>query len=137
MDKVFNSQHRAQMQNHFRAIVVGNTLRLINENTNNWLVLGASNLNMNQLHAVVDCHLFSDCLNPLRNRILCHFHPREVCCPKEKVGANPPDKNPCLRASCGLYGKQMVEATATQGPGSSNASASIGLFRLIFLPLKG
>jgi hypothetical protein len=31
--------------------------------------------------------------------------------PKEKVGANPPDETPCLRASDGLYGKGFPVAT--------------------------
>jgi hypothetical protein len=32
-------------------------------------------------------------------------------CPKEKVGANPPDETAVLRASCELYGKENARAT--------------------------
>jgi hypothetical protein len=38
---------------------VGDTLRLINEYTNNRLVLGAGYLGVHQLKAMIDCDLFS------------------------------------------------------------------------------
>jgi hypothetical protein len=38
---------------------VGHTLRLVNEYTNNRLVLGAGYFGVNQLEAMVDCHPFS------------------------------------------------------------------------------
>src|SRR5258705_4079212 len=111
MNEVFHIQNCPQMNTDFRAVFVGNTLRLINENPNNRFVRGTSNLRVHQLEAVVDCHPFSDFLNPSCNRSVCHHHPQGVCRPKEKVGANPPDKTLCLRASWELYGKGRAEAT--------------------------
>jgi len=45
---------------------VGHTVRFINENTNDRLVVGAGNLSVNKLEAMVDCYSFSDFMNPLR-----------------------------------------------------------------------
>src|SRR5215213_5862534 len=59
VDEVFHVQNRAKVRADFGAILVGNTLRLINEYTNNRLVLGAGYLGVYQLKAMVDCDLFS------------------------------------------------------------------------------
>jgi hypothetical protein len=59
MYEVFHVQNRPEMSAHFRAILVGHTLRLINEYTNNRLVLGAGYFGVNQLEAMVDCDSFS------------------------------------------------------------------------------
>src|ERR1051325_7815314 len=56
MDEVLDIQNRPQMSAHFRAILVGYTVRLINEDTNNRLVLGAGYFGVNQVRAAVDCH---------------------------------------------------------------------------------
>ena len=52
MDEVFNVQNRAQVTAYLGAILVGDTLRLINEYTNNRLVLGAGYLGVHQLKAL-------------------------------------------------------------------------------------
>src|ERR1041385_3211761 len=57
-DEIFHVQNRAQVHAYFGAILVGDTLWLINENTNNRLVLGAGYLGVPQLKAMVDCDLF-------------------------------------------------------------------------------
>src|SRR5829696_3203352 len=59
MNEVFHIQNRPQVSAYFRAILVGHTLRLVNEDTNNRFVLGAGYLGVNQLEAMVDCHSFS------------------------------------------------------------------------------
>src|ERR1700752_54948 len=105
VDEVFHIQNGTQVCADFGTILVGYTLRLVNKYTDNRLVLGACNFRVHQLEAMVDCHLFSQFLNPCRNRIVSHATLRPHSRPKKKVGANPPDKNPCLRASCELYVK--------------------------------
>ena len=112
MDEIFDIQNRPQMSAHFRAILMGYTVRLINEDTNNRLVLGAGYFGVNQLEAMVDCDSFSQFLNPCCNRFVSHCHPPKVSPQKKKWARNPPDKTPCLRASCELYGKDWDEATA-------------------------
>lgn len=47
------------MKADFGAIVVGNTLRLINKNANDRLVVGACNFNVHEFEAMVDCDSFS------------------------------------------------------------------------------
>ena len=94
MNKVFHVQNRAQVRAYFRAILVGDTLRLINEYTNNRLVLGAGYLGVHQLKAMVDCDSFSYFLNPLCNRLVSHCHLSKVLAPKEKVGAKPTGRDP-------------------------------------------
>jgi hypothetical protein len=59
MNEVFHVQNRPEMNAHCGAILVGHTLRLINEYTNNRLVLGAGYLGVHQLEAMVDCDSFS------------------------------------------------------------------------------
>src|SRR5215510_3457224 len=85
VDEIFYIQNRPQMSAHFRAILVGYTVRLINEYTNNRLVLRAGYFGVNQLEAVVDCYLFSQFLNPCYNRFVCHCHFRGSR-PKRKSG---------------------------------------------------
>src|SRR6185369_5149547 len=99
------------MRADFRAILVGYTLRLINKDTNNGFVLGAGNFRVHQLEAMVESDSFRQLLDACRNRIVPHCHLRTLSPPKEKVGANPPDETPCLRASGELYGKGLCEAT--------------------------
>jgi hypothetical protein len=72
---------------------VGYTVRLINEYTNNWLVLGAGYFGVNQLEAMIDCHPFSQSLNPCCNRFVSHAI-LAVLAPKEKVGAKPTGQDP-------------------------------------------
>src|SRR5437867_301304 len=84
MNKVFHVEDRAQMKTHIRAIIVGYTLRLINENTHDRLVFRAGDLAMNQLEAMVDCDPFSDLLNPLRNRVFSHSYPQSSFAQKKK-----------------------------------------------------
>src|SRR6185295_5872316 len=114
MDEVFDIQNRPQMSAHCGAILVGYTVRLINEYTNNRLVLGAGYFGVNQLEAMVDCHPFSQFLNPCCNRFVCHCHLR-FSPQKKKWARNPPDETPCLRASCELYGKGGVQANRERG----------------------
>ena len=59
MNKIFHVENRSQVQADFGAILVGHTLRLVNEYTNNRLVLGAGYLGVHQLEAMIDCDLFS------------------------------------------------------------------------------
>jgi hypothetical protein len=59
VDEVFHVQNRAEVNAYFGAILVGNTLRLINEYTNNRLVLGTGYLGVHQLKAMIDCDSFS------------------------------------------------------------------------------
>ena len=47
------------MKADFGTIVVGHTLRLINKNAKDRLIVGAGNFNVHQLEAVVDCDSFS------------------------------------------------------------------------------
>src|SRR5205085_5881712 len=49
MDEIFHIENRPQMSADSRAILVGYTLRLVNEYTNNRLVLGAGYLGVHQL----------------------------------------------------------------------------------------
>jgi hypothetical protein len=93
MDEIFDIQNRPQMSAHFRAILVGYTVRLINEDTNNRLVLGAGYFGVNQLEAMVDCDSFSQFLNPCCNRFVSHCHLRDLAT-KEKVGAKPTGRDP-------------------------------------------
>src|ERR1043166_6913267 len=85
MDEIFDIQNRPQMSAHFRAILVGYTVRLINEYENNWLVLGAGYFGVNQLEAMIDCHPFSQFLNSCCNRFVSHCHLRGSR-PKRKSG---------------------------------------------------
>jgi len=94
MDEIFHVQNRAQVRAYFGAILVGDTLRLINEYTNNRLVLGAGYLGVHQLKAMVDCDSFSKFLNPFCNRFVVHFTLLRVLAPKEKVGAKPTGQAP-------------------------------------------
>src|SRR5689334_5883681 len=55
VDEIFHVQNRAQVHAYCGAILVGNTLRLVNEYTNNRLVLGTGYLGVHQLKAMVDC----------------------------------------------------------------------------------
>src|SRR6185295_7986468 len=86
VDEIFHVQNRAQVSTHFRAILVGDTLRLINEYTNNRLVLGAGYLGVYQLKAMIDCDSFSYLLNPLSNRLVSHLSPSDGSRPKRKSG---------------------------------------------------
>src|SRR6476619_6243027 len=99
------------MSAHVGAIFVGYTLRLVNKNTNYRLVVGAGDFDVYELETVVDCDLFSYLLNACCNRIISH---RSRLCryvAQKKKWARTHRTTPrCLRASCGLYGKQQVEA---------------------------
>src|SRR5262245_33489357 len=125
MNKILNIQNRAQMKTHFRAIFVGYTLRFVNENPNNWLIIGSGNFGMNQLESVVDCYPFSQFLNSLRNRILTHCHPPARLPRKIKSGREPTERDPALRASCELYGLGEVESTE-QRSGAKTCSTGSG-----------
>src|SRR5215510_8999847 len=94
MDEILYIQNRPQMSAHFRAIFMGYTVRLINEDTNNRLVLGAGYFGVNQLEAMVDCHPFSYLLNPCCNRFVTHCPYPKVLAPKKKVGAKPTGRDP-------------------------------------------
>src|SRR5258705_918944 len=95
MNEVFHIQNCPQMNTDFRAVFVGNTLRLINENPNNRLVRGTCNLRVHQLEAVVDCHPFSDFLNPSRNRSVCHSLPLKGSAAQKKKWARTHRTRPC------------------------------------------
>jgi hypothetical protein len=60
------------MQTHIRTIVVSYALRLVNENPNDRLVLGAGNFRVNQFDAVVDLHLLVYFVNAIGNRFFTH-----------------------------------------------------------------
>src|SRR6185369_7947025 len=110
--KILDVENRPEVNADFRTILVGHTLRLINEYTNNRLVLGAGNLCVNQLKAMVDCDSLSQFLNPLCNRFVSHCSILRRFSPQKKKWArNPPDEPPCLRASCELYGNHTIQAT--------------------------
>src|SRR5689334_15519970 len=94
MNEIFHIQNRSHMSAHVRAILVGYTVRLINEYANNRLVLRAGYFGVNQLEAVVDCHPFSQFLNPCCNRFVSHCHLRGSRPKKEKVGAKPTGQDP-------------------------------------------
>src|SRR5690348_8812532 len=72
------------MRADFRTILVGYTLRLINIDTNNGLVLGAGNFRVHQLEAMVDGDPFSQFLNSCRDRIVPHCHLRKISPQKKK-----------------------------------------------------
>ena len=59
VNEVFHVENCPEVDADFRAILVGHTLRLVNEYTNNRLVLWAGNFGVNQLEAMIDCHSFS------------------------------------------------------------------------------
>ncbi len=99
------------MKTHCRAIFVSNTLRFINEDTHNGLIGRAGNFRMNQFDSVVDCDLFSQCLNPFCNRNRTHCQPPRHLSPKIKSGREPTGRDPVLRASRELYGKVSREAS--------------------------
>src|ERR1043166_8616692 len=84
VDEVFDVQNRAQMRADFRTILVGYTLGLVNEDTNNGLVLGAGNFRVHQLEAMVESDSFSQFLNSSRNRIVPHCHLRTHPAQKKK-----------------------------------------------------
>src|SRR5262249_49141861 len=71
----------------FRTVLVGYTLRLVNENANNRLVLRAGNFCVHQLEAMVDCYSFSQFLNPCCNRFVRHAAPSERISPQKKKWA--------------------------------------------------
>jgi len=73
VDEIFHVQNRAQVHAYFGTILVGHTLRLVNEYTNNRLVLGTGYLGVHQLKAMIDCDSFSEFLNPFCNRLVVHF----------------------------------------------------------------
>ena len=59
VDEVFDVENRSEMSAHIGAIVVGHTLRLVNKNANDRLVVRAGDFRMNQFEAIVDCYSFS------------------------------------------------------------------------------
>ena len=102
---------------------MGHTLRLINENTNNRLVLGAGYLGVNQLEAMVDCHLVQLSPEPVAAiEFVTHRHLPKASRPKRKSGRETHrTRTPCLRASCELYGKGTGEASRRLLAGNSGA----------------
>src|SRR6266850_129984 len=111
VNEVFYVENRAEMKTHCRAIFVSNTLRLINEDTHNGLIVRAGNFRVYQFDSVVDCDLFSQCLNPFCNRNRTHCQPPRHLSPKIKSGREPTGRDPVLRASRELYGKVSGEAS--------------------------
>src|SRR5215213_1200975 len=90
------------MSAHSGAIFVGHTLRLINKNANDRLVIRAGHFGVHKLETVVDCDSFSQLLNPCCNRFICHGFPPSSPCPLAGVGMPPKRKSgrePTGRAS--------------------------------------
>src|SRR5258705_1643787 len=114
MNEVFHIQNCPQMNTDFRAVFVGNTLRLINENPNNRFVRGTSNLRVHQLEAVVDCHPFSDFLNPSCNRSVCHSLPSSGLPPKRKSGREPTGQDPVPSSKLGIIRKRQRRSNLTR-----------------------
>jgi hypothetical protein len=85
---------------------------LVNEDANDRLVVRPSDFGVHQFKSVVDGHSLGNCSHTLFNRTRAHHALRKNHCPKEKVGANPPDHTAALRASRELYVKGRREANA-------------------------
>ena len=120
--KSSTSRYRANVETHFRTILVSYAVWLVNKDADDWLVIRSGDFRMNQFQSVIDCYSFGDCLHSLLNRTGPHPDLRKSSRPKEKVGANPPDDTAALRASRELYGKGIVEASwpSEQEPTAAN-----------------
>ena len=89
MNEIFDVENRANMQAHFRTILVSYAVGLVNKDTDDRLVIRPGDFGVYEFQSVVDSSTRLDPINTLRKSTR----------PKEKVGANPPDDTAALRAS--------------------------------------
>ena len=89
------------MQAYVGTIVVRYPAGFVNKNADDWIPVRTGDLRVDQLNSVVDCDLLGNFAHAIRNRFDVHAN----CRPKEKVGANPPDKTSALPSKLAIIGK--------------------------------
>jgi hypothetical protein len=68
VDKILNVENCAQVNTHFRTIVMSDSAGLINEHSYYRVAVRTADFGMNQFQTVVDRNLFGDIAHPLCNR---------------------------------------------------------------------